>query len=150
MLAQLHPLSALALASNAMNRSRAYLCRAAIFLIAVPVVVFLAWITIDFQRMKSSKRAKSYCIGNLVGLRLLKNTVGEELGLTNGSQISVDLLIQRGTDLRQAMPSCPNGGKYSLMPLGTNPRCDYSNVCSRIVWQGWRFEYREVRTIHEW
>ena len=113
-------------------------------------VLLVGWIVRDLHLSRSERLAKSYCIGNLIRLRLAKNDAVGQLGLTNGNSISVEQLLQCGASQVELSGTCPAGGMYILMPVGVNPRCTYTNSRTRVVWKHWYFAFQNETNVHEW
>jgi hypothetical protein len=61
------------------------------------------------------------CLNNLRAIHLAKKQYSQEFHLTNGDNISVDLLRNRFPS--NQVPKCPRGGVYTVGKIGQKPSC---------------------------
>ncbi len=106
-------------------------------------VVLLALGVLKLQKQHKEFLRRTQCVGNLVRIRLAKEMCAAELQLTDGMPIPESTLANF---LRRAFPPdatgnvCPDGGCYSINPVGIEPECSYTNVC-----YSWRFNKQTKR-----
>ena len=70
-------------------------------------------------------------------MRLAKEQYAEDNHLTNGAFVAETALLPY---LGRPTSACPEGGVYSVNPVGEVPECSYTNECVT-----WRLDLRNMR-----
>ena len=94
------------------------------FWLALPiagiVIVLVAIAAPNFVKARNTS-AQAACINNLRQLDGAKDQWAIEKGHRVGEPVVTNEVIEYM--YKGGMPTCPNGGTYSLNPLGQNPTC---------------------------
>ncbi len=82
--------------------------------------VALAFILIYSHLMNRDISLKNACAGNQRFIDAAKEQAAEELNLHSGDTVSIEHLTRY---MKGGMPKCPGGGSYTIMPIGSKPKC---------------------------
>jgi hypothetical protein len=94
-------------------------------ILLVCVLGFLAWAVINFRIVPPAISAANVCVNNLRQIDAAANQFALENHLTNGDRINFpnDLTLYIKLNDEGKIPSCPQGGIYSLKKVGDKPTC---------------------------
>jgi len=95
------------------------------------ILVFLAAVIFNFQMGSHSRTSPANaCINNLRQIDGAAQEFALEKGKTNGEAINFpnDLTPYISLDKNGKIPSCPQGGVYSIKRVGDIPTCSLSNT----------------------
>lgn len=84
---------------------------------------------------------RTYCVGNLVNLKMAKTFGEQDLKLKEGDVVpEAELNKNLSKPLNQYR--CPKGGSYIVGAIGVTPECTYTNVCHTYSLDGFKLVRR--------
>jgi hypothetical protein len=93
------------------------------------------------------------CVSNLIHIRIAKIYYKQDFGLEDGDSIpekALDNYLIQSMGKTLAACQCPSGGTYIIGPVGTYPRCTYTNVCYRYDFNIIRLRVEREEFTHSW
>ena len=101
--------------------------RGKLFILAGAVVLLAAFFLFRW-RVEAAYARRSLCVSRLNHISIAKRTCEDVLKLKQGDPVPDSCLAKElaalGGDYK-----CPSGGTYDVGPIGTHPRCSYTNIC---------------------